>query len=85
MGAMKSAVPKTMLGFVALFGVLIVATFVAQTLWWDPAKACERKGAWWDNSTRTCATPVVLSDITGRPSKDVKVPTKPGIIVQLPK
>ena len=85
MGAMKSAVPKTMLGFVALFGVLVAVTLVAQIVWWDPAKACERKGAWWDNTTRVCATPVKLSTITGRPSKDVKTPTQPAQIIQLPK
>jgi hypothetical protein len=85
MDIMKSAVPKTMLGFVALFAVLMAGVVVAQTLWWDPARACERKGAWWDNQTRVCATPVQLSTITGRPSKDVKTPTQPPQIIQLPK
>jgi hypothetical protein len=85
MGRMKSAVPKTMLGFTALFVVLMIGVMVAQVLWWDPAKACERKGAWWDNATRVCATPISISKITGRPSKDVKTPTQPQMIVQLPK
>ncbi len=52
MGGMKSAVPKTMLGFVALFGVLVAVTLVAQIVWWDPGERPEeRKGTSAGSST----------------------------------
>ncbi len=54
--------------FFALFAVLVVGAFVFQRYWADPGERCEARGQWYDITTRTCATPIYLPDITGRPA-----------------
>ena len=76
---MNKTIPRVMLGFVAVFVVGMAGLLIYQNLWLTPAKACEQKGAWWDASTRTCATPITLDKITHRPfgSPPVAKPAKP--------
>ena len=64
---MNKTIPRVMLGFVAVFVIAMAGLLIYQALWWDPARACERKGAWWDPSTRICATPITLDKLTHRP------------------
>ncbi|NEX93498.1 hypothetical protein [Caulobacter sp. 17J65-9] len=53
--------------FLVLFGVGVAGVWAYQWFWARPAKACAEAEAWWDNGSRTCARPVFLSDVTGRP------------------
>jgi hypothetical protein len=53
--------------FLVVFAVAVVAIWAYQILWVWPAKACDKKGAWWDPQTRVCAAPIFIPDITGRP------------------
>lgn len=55
--------------FLAVFAVSCVAVLVYHVFWVWPGKRCELKGNWWDPRTRTCAVPVPLYMITGRPNK----------------
>lgn len=64
---MNKTIPRVMLGFVAVFVVGMAGLLIYQALWWDPSRACERRGAWWDSSTRICATPITLDKLTHRP------------------
>ena len=54
--------------FVGLFFIGAVAAWGYQFFWVRPAKICESQQRWWDGSTRTCATPIYIPDITGRPA-----------------
>jgi hypothetical protein len=54
--------------FLVVFGVAMVGVFVFQRYWADPGERCEARGDWYDISTRTCARPVYIPDITGRPA-----------------
>ena len=54
--------------FVAIFAVLVGAAFVFQRFWADPGERCEAEGAWYDIASRTCARPIYIPDITGRPA-----------------
>lgn len=64
---MNKTIPRLMLGFVAVFVVGMAGLLVYQALWLTPARLCEQRGAWWDPSTRVCATPITLDKITRRP------------------
>lgn len=54
--------------FVAVSLVMVVV----QLVWINPGKECEQAGKWWDWRQRTCAQPILISDITGRPITDRK-------------
>ena len=69
---MKSRVPRLMLMFVGVFAVLCLGVVVWQVGWVQPMKACEAAHKWWDHSQRVCATPILVSDITGRVITDEK-------------
>lgn len=58
----------TRLRYIFLGIFLAAATGVAvwQVFWEIPAKNCLKAHKWWDYSQRVCATPVMISDITGR-------------------
>lgn len=58
--------------FLALFAVLSAGVFVYHVGWVWPGKKCEAKGDWWDWRTRTCAHPILISDITGRTIGDIE-------------
>jgi len=53
--------------FFGLFAVLVAATLVFQRDWVDPGADCVADGNWYDIETRTCATPISIAEITGRP------------------
>lgn len=54
--------------FVAVSLVMVVV----QLVWINPGRECEQAGKWWDWRQRTCAQPILISDITGRPITDRK-------------
>jgi hypothetical protein len=56
----------------ALFLVTCLVLLVVQVVWVTPGQDCERAGKWWDWRQRTCAQPIQISDITGRPITDRK-------------
>ena len=60
--------PRLSLLFLALFGLSVAGVFVLQTYWLDPGKRCEAAGSWYDVESRTCAKPIYIPDITGRPA-----------------
>jgi hypothetical protein len=64
---MNPTIDKLKLLFLALFVVGAAASWGYQVLWVWPSKNCEARGAWWDPGTRTCAAPIYIPDITGRP------------------
>ena len=53
----------------AVFLAACVVLLVVQVVWITP---CEAAGKWWDWRQRTCAQPILISDITGRPITDRK-------------
>jgi hypothetical protein len=56
----------------AFFLVTCLVLLVVQVVWITPGQDCERAGKWWDWRQRTCAQPIQISDITGRPITDRK-------------
>ena len=69
---MNPNIERLKLIFLGLFGVLCTAAIVWQVVWIMPGKKCEQGHKWWDNGERVCATPVLVSDITGRVITDEK-------------
>jgi hypothetical protein len=63
---MNRIINRLKLIFVAVFATLSVGFTVYHVGWVWPEKECEARGDWWDWRTRTCARPVLISDITGR-------------------
>jgi hypothetical protein len=63
---MNRTIDRLKLIFLALFGFGTVVVFVYHAFWVWPGQRCETSGKWWDGSTRTCAQPILISDITGR-------------------
>ena len=53
---------------VALFVIGVGGAMIFDRYWLAPGDACEAKGNWYDIESRTCATPVYVPDITGRPA-----------------
>lgn len=54
--------------FFSVFAVLVTGTVVFQSYWLDPGERCEKDGKWYDVESRTCALPIYIPDITGRPA-----------------
>ncbi len=67
---MKSNLNRLMLIFLGVFTLLVVGALVWQVGWIIPMKKCESAHKWWDYSSRVCAQPVLISDITGRTIDD---------------
>lgn len=67
---MNPMVQRAKLVFLVLFAVLSAALTVWQLGWVIPEKRCLSANKWWDNSQRVCATPVLISDLTGRTIQD---------------
>ena len=63
---MNRTIKRLMLIFVGAFALSVVGVVIYQVGWVMPGQACESKGDWWDWRGRTCAHPVLISDITGR-------------------
>lgn len=69
---MSRFIDRLKLFFLGLFVLCTVTIFVVHFVWIWPGKKCEEAGEWWDWRTRTCARPVLISDITGRIIADDK-------------
>ena len=63
---MNRVINRLKLIFVAVFAILSLGVGVYHVGWVWPGRDCEAKGHWWDWRTRTCARPILISDITGR-------------------
>jgi len=64
---MNPTIDKLKLIFLVIFAIGCAASWGYQVLWAWPQRTCEEKGAWWDASTRTCAAPIYIPALTGRP------------------
>ena len=64
---MNPTIDKLKLLFLGVFFLGAVASWGYQVFWVWPKRNCEAEGAWWDPDTRTCAHPIYIPDITGRP------------------
>ena len=67
---MNPNIERLKLIFIALFAVAALGVLVWQVGWIVPQKNCEKAHKWWDSGERVCATPVLISDITGRTIQD---------------
>ena len=67
---MNANIERLKLIFLGVFAVLVVGVVVWQIGWAMPQKRCESQHKWWDHGQRVCATPVLISDITGRTIQD---------------
>jgi hypothetical protein len=67
---MNPNVERLKLIFVGLFSLAVVGIVVWQIGWIVPQHRCEQAHKWWDSGQRVCATPVLISDITGRTIQD---------------
>ncbi|WP_374471486.1 hypothetical protein [Phenylobacterium sp.] len=67
---MNRTIPRLMLIFLGVFAILSVGVVVYQVGWVIPGKRCAEAKKWWDPDERVCATPVLISDITGRTIQD---------------
>jgi hypothetical protein len=63
---MKAIIDRLKLIFLGVFAFTSVGIVIYQVGWALPRQACETKGDWWDWRGRTCAHPILISDITGR-------------------
>lgn len=69
---MNPNIERLKLIFIAIFAVAIVGVGIWQVGWIIPQKNCEKAHKWWDGGERVCATPILVSDITGRVITDEK-------------
>jgi len=69
---MNPNIERLKLIFIAVFVVAAIGVLVWQVGWIIPQKNCEKAHKWWDGGERVCATPVLISDITGRVIMDEK-------------
>lgn len=53
--------------FLGMFVMLSLGAVAWQHYWLEPGKRCEESGRWWDPDGRTCAQPLSIAEITGRP------------------
>ena len=67
---MNPNIERLKLIFVGLFVVAVIGVVVWQVGWEGPRRECEAQRKWWDHGERVCATPVLISDITGRTIQD---------------
>lgn len=71
---MNRFIQRVMIGFVAVFGVAVVAIVIYAIFWQRPEQRCEMFGNWWDPGQRVCAKPIFLPDYTHRPLKSRTAP-----------
>jgi hypothetical protein len=68
---MPNWVNRLKLIFLVAFGALSAAAVIYHFYWLRPAQRCEiEERKWWDAQRRVCATPILISDITGRTIQD---------------
>jgi hypothetical protein len=53
--------------FLVLIALITAGSAAYQIFVLAPQKRCERAGNWWDPKKHTCAYPVDITKITGRP------------------
>ena len=64
---MQQTFNRLRLIFLTLFVLGVAASVVYQVLWLKPERACLARGNWWSARSRTCAVPIDITAITGRP------------------
>ena len=69
---MNRTIDRLKLIFLGLFAILSAGALAYHVFWVWPGQKCEAAGDWWDWRSRTCASPILISDITGRVIKDDK-------------
>lgn len=67
---MNANIERLKLIFLGIFVVAAIGVGVWQVGWDMPRRKCEAVHKWWDHGQRVCATPVLISDITGRTIAD---------------
>jgi len=68
---MNRTLNRLKLIFLGVFGVALAGVLVWQVGWAAPQRKCEKdEKRWWDHGQRVCATPILVSDITGRTIQD---------------
>jgi len=68
---MYRLIDRIKLLFLAIFAAVTAAMLIYHFGWVRPAQKCEiEQHKWWDPAGRVCATPVLISDITGRTIED---------------
>ena len=67
---MNRTIDRLKLMFLGLFAILSAGALAYHVFWVWPGQKCEAAGDWWDWRSRTCARPILISDITGRPRTD---------------
>ena len=67
---MNPTINRLTLVFLGVFGVAVIGVIVWTVGWAIPAKRCETAHKWWDHAQRVCATPILISDVTGRTIQD---------------
>ena len=63
---MNQTIERLKLIFLGIFAVVNVAIMIWTVGWAMPQQHCVEAHKWWDSHERTCAQPILTSDITGR-------------------
>lgn len=71
-GRITRSIDSLKLIFLGAFALITTTVLVVHFVWVWPGKECEAARKWWDWRTRTCAQPLLISDITGRMITDDK-------------
>ena len=53
--------------FLVLFLIGTAGSIAYHLMWVLPSRACAERGGWWAPRSRVCATPIDITEITGRP------------------
>ena len=64
---MTKTISRLKYGFFALFLFGSAASAYHAIYVVKPRQDCQRKGGWWDRFEKVCATPVDITQFTGRP------------------
>lgn len=64
---MNRTIDRLKLIFLGIFALGCAGVWAYQILYVMPAKKCDAQGQWWDGATRTCARPIYIPSLTGRP------------------
>ena len=65
---MNPTIEKLKIIFLGIFFFAAAVSWGYQVFWVWPQRKCESQGYWWDGSTRTCAAPIYIPNLTGRPA-----------------
>lgn len=64
---MNPTIDRLKIVFLVLFAIGTLAIWGYQIFYVWPAQKCDDRAGWWDFKGRTCATPIYIPSITGRP------------------